>query len=67
MNRDKVTRYREGGAEVLETMVQGVAVMEREGVKGRRGDAPERKKLWGPGRGKEYYPAVDTRPDNYNF
>lgn len=55
-NVRKVTQFREDGERLLEKMVRSVAVMERLGVKGRRGEAPERRKLEGPARGARYYP-----------
>lgn len=56
MNTKKVTQYREDGAEVLERLVQAAVVAEKEGVMGRRGEAPEKRVLHGPGRGPLYYP-----------
>lgn len=56
LNERKVTQFREDGAKVLERLVRGAQAMQAEGVMGRRGEAPERKKLEGPGRGARHYP-----------
>lgn len=52
-NVKKVTRFREGGREALEAMIDRFTTMEMTGVQGTKGVA--KKKVYPHGRGDEFY------------
>lgn len=53
-NADKVTRYREGGAEALEAQVKRFEEMQVTGERGKR-DARRKKTVYEPERSNDYY------------
>lgn len=53
-NADKVTRYREGGAEALEAQVKRFEEMQATGERGKR-DARKKRMVYEPERSSDYY------------